>query len=129
MRNVDLSEAELTCAQLSWADLSSLKPQGDDRANKTNLQLATLVGADLRHVKLWGAMIKGANLEYAHLEGADLSYVTDLKASQLARVFRDGKAKLPEDLQKVKPYSGRGYQCWNQGKVANPVNPSKSRDP
>ncbi|WP_406473410.1 pentapeptide repeat-containing protein [Streptomyces sp. NBC_01615] len=129
LRNVDLSEAELTCAKLSWADLSSLKLQGDDRAKRTNLQLATLVGADLRHVRLWGAMMKRANLDYAHLEGADLSDVTDLEASQLARVFVDAKTKLPEDLQKIKPYSGRGYQCWNQGKIDNPVNPPKPRDP
>ncbi|MGW0693563.1 pentapeptide repeat-containing protein [Streptomyces sp. NPDC002738] len=129
LRNVDLSQAQLTCAKFSWADMSSSEPQGDDVAKKTNLRFATLIGADLRNVDLRGAMMSGAKLDYAHLEGADLLHATDLKPSQLARSFIDKKTRLPEGLQIDKPYSGRGYQCWNQGKIPNPVNPPTPRGP
>ncbi|MFD9206802.1 pentapeptide repeat-containing protein [Streptomyces sioyaensis] len=129
LRNVDLSEAELTCAKFSWSDISSIEPQGKNLAHRTNLQSATLVGADLRHAKLWGALLSGATLDYAHLEGADLSDAKDLRASQLARTFIDKATQLPKGVEKFKPYTGRDYQCWNQSRIPNPVNLPALRDP
>ncbi|MFF0012916.1 pentapeptide repeat-containing protein [Streptomyces sp. NPDC005374] len=112
LRNVDFSEAILTCANLSWADISSNSLKDGGSVNRTNLRYAILTGANLQNAKLQGALMRGARLDYANLRGADLSDVKGLKASQLEKAFIDDKTKLPESIGEVTPYDGGGYKCW-----------------
>ncbi|MFD8415565.1 pentapeptide repeat-containing protein [Streptomyces sp. NPDC059650] len=123
LRNVDLSNARLTCADFRQANISSYDPKGRNLDRRTNMQYAHLIGADLKNANLQGALMRGAELRYAHLEGADLRYTKDLTADQLAQAYFDKQTKLPKRLENAKPYTGRGYQCWNRSRIPNPVNP------
>ena len=58
----DLSRADLSWANLSWADLS-----------RADLSWANLSGADLSRANLSGANLSGADLSRANLSGANLS--------------------------------------------------------
>ncbi|MFD9451843.1 pentapeptide repeat-containing protein [Streptomyces sp. NPDC059985] len=113
LRNVDLSQAVLTCADLGWVDLSSYEPESTGVAKRTNLKYAELDGANLSHAKLRGAMMDGAELEYAHLENADLSSVTGLKSKQLERAFTNKETILPKGVKIERHYQGKEYHCWN----------------
>src|SRR6266446_212504 len=81
----DLSEANLSTANLSAADLSRANLPGTNlvtahlwRADLTltNLSRANLTGADLTLTNLSRANLTGANLMAANLTGADLSRAT-----------------------------------------------------
>jgi len=70
----DLSEFELTRANLSGADLSHAE-LFDSKLEHANLKMARLTGADLSGAKLEGAELYKVDLSEASLIGADLSSV------------------------------------------------------
>ncbi|MFF1413973.1 pentapeptide repeat-containing protein [Streptomyces sp. NPDC058289] len=113
LRNVDLSQTILHCADFSWVDLSSYEPKGTALTKRTNLKYAELYGAKLQHADLRGAMMQGAKLASAHLEGADLSYATGLDPVQLSLAFTDDKTVLPTGMQRDQDFQVREYDCWN----------------
>lgn len=81
LRNLDLSEANLVCADLSGADMS-----GSDLSDSV-LKFAEMSGSDLSGVNLRGANLLYANLSRSNLSGADLRWAnlkgTDLSGAHL----------------------------------------------
>jgi hypothetical protein len=67
LRESDLIDASLSCANLRKSDLSGAN------LSRANLRGANLIGADLRNTDLRGADLRGADLCEANLIGADLS--------------------------------------------------------
>ena len=97
LSDLDLSDANLSYADLRYANLSNLDLNGvnlryanlsDANLKYANLSCANLISANLRcanlvYVNLSGAKLSGvnlsyANLRYAELSGADLTYVNTL---------------------------------------------------
>ena len=72
MRNEGGCRADLSGANLRWANLSGADLSGADLSG-ANLSRADLSGADLSRANLSGADLSGANLSGANLSGADLS--------------------------------------------------------
>jgi uncharacterized protein YjbI with pentapeptide repeats len=81
LRNVDLSDADLSRAILNRADLSRANLFGAD------LSRAILLGADLRGAVLSRAVLSYANLSHANLLGAVLSYANLSYANLLGAVL------------------------------------------
>ena len=82
----DLSEANLSWADLSRADLSEANLSGAD------LSGADLSGANLSGADLSRADLSGANLSRADLSGADVPVVADLDGQVLCAVTASPKA-------------------------------------
>ena len=94
----DLSEANLSTANLSAADLSRANLTGTNlvtahlwRADLTltNLSRANLTGADLTLTNLSRANLTGANLMAANLTGADLSRATLVSTNCTKAILTD----------------------------------------
>jgi uncharacterized protein YjbI with pentapeptide repeats len=80
LSHLDLLEANLSGANLNWADLS-----GTD-LSKTDLRNAHLSGANLNWADLSGVEMSGADLSDAHLNYADLTGGADLSGADLSDV-------------------------------------------
>jgi len=72
LSGTDLFGADLSRANLFWADLSGANLSGTDLFG-ADLSRADLTGANLTGANLSGADLSGANLFRANLSGADLS--------------------------------------------------------
>jgi hypothetical protein len=77
----DLNSADLTGAQLAYADLDATDLRnselvnanlGHAQLNETKLSRADLTGASLYEAQLWSADLQGADLRHANLSEADL---------------------------------------------------------
>ena len=81
LSNANLKYADLSNADLSHADLSNANLRYVD-LNNADLSHADLRGASLSHADLSNADLRDANLKYADLSNADLSFA-DLRGADL----------------------------------------------
>lgn len=88
LRGADLSGTHLKEANLSGADMRKANLSKADLRH-ADLERANLFGADLNGANLTGANLFGANLAGANLYSARLNYV-DLTATQLVRIDLNG---------------------------------------
>ena len=98
LRWADLSEADLRGADLRWADLSGANLRGAD-LSEADLRGASLSGAELRWADLRGANLSGADLRRANLRRADLSEA-DLRGADLRWADLSGAKNVDQ-------------ACWN----------------
>ena len=120
--------ANLSFADLSWADLSGANLIGAD-LSWANLSGANLIGADLSEANLRGADLSGADLRGADLSGANLIGANGLRyaqcsfdahgesGSQLSGVVIAGELRLlcgcfAGTLAELDAYIDKGEECY-----------------
>ncbi|TBG37135.1 pentapeptide repeat-containing protein [Rhizobium leguminosarum] len=99
LSKADLSEADLSWADLSWADLSEANLSEAD-LSKANLSWADLSEADLSKANLSEANLSEADLSKANLSEADLSWA-DLSEADLSEADLSWADLSEADLSKA----------------------------
>lgn len=90
LRNADLSDAQLSGAQIANTNLSGANLSGADLSD-VNLSGAVMSGANLHNANLSGAYLSGAKLNNANLSGADLSDANFSGANLSGATWKDGR--------------------------------------
>ena len=112
----DLSRADLSWANLSWADLS-----------RADLSWANLSGADLSRANLSGANLSGANLDYSVLPLWCGSLKTNFDDKQLIQIAyhlvkaglnsNNASSETKTELSKMVDFANKFHRVNECGKI------------
>jgi uncharacterized protein YjbI with pentapeptide repeats len=122
LAGADLGYADLTNANLAMANLRDayLKDTDLDGSNLFNasLERANLNYANLSNANLKAAHCEGANLESANMEGANISPGTNLRDTNLTRVYVRSTKQLTDTtaLEGATMPNGQKYEDWLKSK-------------
>ena len=101
-QSIDLSNANLECADLSRADIRGVNLRGANLFH-ANLKVASLPGADLSYADLQGANLTETDLIYATLNGANLTG-TNLDEAICHGMQLLNRQRLPFGKHVTEPY-------------------------